>query len=126
MSGQAKEGSNREFFPQLTSVRFFAALIVILYHYDAELKPYLPSLVWNFINHGYVGVSFFFVLSGFVLTLNYIAVDGALTTTKRKFWRARFARGTARLSLTRLGTLSAMTGPTFVVTLRRKRPRLLF
>ena len=92
MSGQAKEGSKREFFPQLTSVRFFAALIVILYHYDAELKPYLPSLVWNFINHGYVGVSFFFVLSGFILAANYYDRLLDKTVSKSDFWWARFSR----------------------------------
>jgi peptidoglycan/LPS O-acetylase OafA/YrhL len=71
MSGQVSEGSKREFFPQLTSVRFFAALIVILYHYHKEFSPYLPGPILNFVEHGYVGVSFFFVLSGFILAANY-------------------------------------------------------
>lgn len=92
MSGQASEGTKREFFPQLTSVRFFAALIVILYHYDEEFAPHLPGLVRNFVEHGYVGVSFFFVLSGFILAANYYDRLLNNTVSKADFWWARFSR----------------------------------
>jgi peptidoglycan/LPS O-acetylase OafA/YrhL len=37
---------------------------------------------------GYIGVSFFFVLSGFILVYTYAGLD----TAARDFWRARFAR----------------------------------
>ena len=40
---------------------------------------------------GYVGVNFFFVLSGFVLAYAYVE-DGRMTTSAGRFWRARFAR----------------------------------
>jgi peptidoglycan/LPS O-acetylase OafA/YrhL len=92
MSGQAMEGTKREFFPQLTSVRFFAALIVILYHYDKEFMPFLPVPLQNFIGHGYVGVSFFFVLSGFILAANYYDRLLNKTVSKADFWWARFSR----------------------------------
>ncbi len=92
MSGQPIEGAKREFFPQLTSVRFFAALIVILYHYDKELSPYLPVALQNFIEHGYIGVSFFFVLSGFILAANYYDRLLNKTVSKADFWWARFSR----------------------------------
>jgi peptidoglycan/LPS O-acetylase OafA/YrhL len=92
MPGQAIEGTKREFFPQLTSVRFFAALIVILYHYNDEFQPFMPRLVQNFIEHGYVGVSFFFVLSGFILAANYYDRLLNKTVTKADFWWARFSR----------------------------------
>lgn len=49
----------------LTSLRFFAIMIVVVHHLK-ELIGWAPSGGW-----GAVGVSFFFVLSGFVLTLNY-------------------------------------------------------
>lgn len=92
MSGQAIEGTKREFFPQLTSVRFFAALIVILYHYNEEFAPYLPLYARNFIDHGYIGVSFFFVLSGFILAANYYDRLLTKTVSKADFWWARFSR----------------------------------
>ena len=92
MSGQAIEGAKREFFPQLTSVRFFAALIVILYHYNKEFSPYLPTPIQNFIEHGYIGVSFFFVLSGFILAANYYERLLNKTVSKADFWWARFSR----------------------------------
>ena len=92
MSGQALEDTKREFFPQLTSVRFFAALIVILYHYNEEFAPYLPQYVLNFVEHGYVGVSFFFVLSGFILAANYYDRLLNKTVSKADFWWARFSR----------------------------------
>ncbi|MBS1703181.1 MAG: acyltransferase, partial [Armatimonadetes bacterium] len=92
MSGQANEAAKREFFPQLTSVRFFAAFIVVCYHYNDELKPYLPQILKNVVDHGYVGVSFFFLLSGFILAANYY--DRLLTkkVSKKDFWWARFSR----------------------------------
>ena len=44
------------------------------------------------MNGGYISVSFFLLLSGFILTYNYAdrAQKGALTA--RSFWSARFSR----------------------------------
>lgn len=59
-------------FPNLNALRFFAALAVILFH--VELKKSLfgfPSVwgEWYFISSiGYHAVTFFFVLSGFLIT----------------------------------------------------------
>lgn len=49
----------------LTSTRFFAAILVVIYHFGTSVFPfsYLPG----FFNSGYVCVSYFFVLSGFIL-----------------------------------------------------------
>lgn len=67
--------------PSLTGLRFIAALFVFLYHTSLLLElpdsgPISPfaddnwgnSFASALTNGGYVGVSFFFVLSGFVLT----------------------------------------------------------
>ena len=86
------EVQKRDFFPQLTSVRFFAALIVILYHYNEEFTPYLPKFLANFVEHGYIGVSFFFILSGFILAANYYERLRDHTVSKAEFWWARFSR----------------------------------
>ena len=49
----------------LTSLRFFAALWVVLYHYWSDIPgaTSLPAV----ISKGYLGVELFFILSGFIL-----------------------------------------------------------
>ena len=58
----------------LTSIRFLFALLVVLFH-GLEPRPdtldVFPGLLKTVISHGYVGVSFFFVLSGFILAYSY-------------------------------------------------------
>lgn len=76
--------------PALTSLRFFAAIVVVLSH-AAETFP-LPPLL-PFFNAAYSAVTFFFVLSGFVLTYAYIhTADGKMSASIPRFWLARFAR----------------------------------
>ncbi|HJZ64791.1 MAG TPA: acyltransferase [Candidatus Acidoferrum sp.] len=73
----------------LTTLRFFAALHVVLFH--MRVVGILSGGPWwyqNFASIGYVGVNFFFVLSGFILVYTY---EGSAFSV-RKFWWARFAR----------------------------------
>lgn len=73
----------------LTTLRFFAAFHVILFHLYVEGALAVgPWWYRNFASIGYVGVNFFFVLSGFILIYTYAASD----LDPRLFWRARFAR----------------------------------
>jgi peptidoglycan/LPS O-acetylase OafA/YrhL len=71
----------------LTSVRFFAAIYVVFFHLwgGGALKNY--PLLGNFVGSGNTGVTFFFVLSGFILAYNYPRVS-----SRKQFWIARFAR----------------------------------
>jgi len=77
---------------QLTSMRFFAALYVLVLHSGSTmLVGHVPTWAANFLRNGYLGVSFFFILSGFILTYSYSGreIDGALV---KSFFTARFAR----------------------------------
>ncbi len=74
-------------FPRLdslTGLRFFAAFLVLMHHFTNFAQ--LP-LIWRWAGFGTTGVSFFFVLSGFVLTWSFVPSD----TAPRFYWR-RFAR----------------------------------
>lgn len=83
---------NRAHLPALTGLRFVAAAQVLLYHTYPHTAPGTPAWVKALIGHGYVGVSLFFVLSGFILAYNYEEGIRAGTVTWRAFWWARFAR----------------------------------
>ncbi len=73
----------------LTSLRFFAAFLVVLYH-TAPQRETLPSILRNLISIGFVPVSFFFMLSGYILSVVYLPRD--LQVDRHRFWLARFAR----------------------------------
>jgi peptidoglycan/LPS O-acetylase OafA/YrhL len=74
--------------PALTSLRFFAAFHVVIFHFQAMQVFLGPAWFQKLSSIGYVGVSFFFVLSGFILVYTYAGRPMVL----RDFWRARFAR----------------------------------
>lgn len=78
----------------LTSLRFFAAFHVVLFHFWGTFIPSLPGpRYWNdFVSIGYVGVSMFFILSGYILTVVYLQNGTSVTLSRGKFYIARFAR----------------------------------
>ncbi|MEU7637132.1 acyltransferase [Streptomyces sp. NPDC039016] len=75
----------------LTGIRFLALLPVFLTHAAFEGVFSDAKLSWGFLDGmgsiGYTSVSFFFVLSGFVITWSFRPTD-----TARKFWRRRLFR----------------------------------
>ena len=76
----------------LTGVRFFAAAHVVVYHYGRGLLR-LPAAIGRILDHGFAGVTLFFVLSGFILAYNHAAEPApGLRASARAFWAARFAR----------------------------------
>jgi peptidoglycan/LPS O-acetylase OafA/YrhL len=68
--------------PVLTTLRFPAAMAIVLFHFLVYTP--CPRWVWEGFN---AGVSFFYVLSGFILYYNYVDL-----TDRGFFWIARFAR----------------------------------
>ena len=69
---------------QLTSLRFFGVLMIVIHHSTGLFG--IESIGINFGQ----GVSFFFVLSGFILTYVYPQLNTWVEI--KQFWRARIAR----------------------------------
>lgn len=60
-----------EAIPALTSLRGLAAWWVVLYHFRDALPAATPAWLVGVLAQGYLAVDLFFILSGFVLGLNY-------------------------------------------------------
>lgn len=87
----------------LTSLRFFAALWVVLFHYWPKLDTAAsPALVAK----GYLGVELFFVLSGFILCHVYLSALGEGRFKYGDFLWNRLAR----VYPLHLATLAGMIG----------------
>ncbi len=80
--------SVRPRLPALTSLRFFAAFHVLLFHSWAMGAVFGPGWYQKLCAIGYIGVSFFFVLSGFILVYTY----AGRPISPLRFWQTRFAR----------------------------------
>lgn len=86
--------SQTDLIRPLTSIRFFAAFAVVLFHSGASFagkSTHFPAFLKILLMNGYSGVTFFFVLSGFILHFTHRGrvASGAQV---RKFAVARFAR----------------------------------
>ncbi|MGI4896383.1 MAG: acyltransferase family protein, partial [Janthinobacterium lividum] len=73
--------------PTLTGLRWFAALAVFGYHSVVLLGGTAESGMRTLFDHGRVGVSFFFVLSGFIVTWAWRQDDGAWPFLRRRLAR---------------------------------------
>ena len=92
----------------MTGLRCFAAINIVLFHFS---NPYWFDFRYDFrmpvlneptlhfklffapvVNAGFVSVSYFILLSGFVLAYNYNARARAGQLDRVRFWKARFTR----------------------------------
>ena len=75
----------------LTCARYFAALLVLMHH-AAKIFP-MPVVMQSFFDNGYMGVTFFFVLSGFVIAASsYEEMQTPRVSTILHFYVRRIAR----------------------------------
>lgn len=74
----------RKHLPALTSLRFFAAAMIVIHHTAFYFKIWEPQFVLT------QGVTFFFVLSGFILTYTHSNLNG--TSESLRFIWDRIAR----------------------------------
>ncbi len=79
----------------LTSLRFFFAFIIFTHHLTFLSKSKAAYLRWiheYILKEGFIGVSFFFILSGFILAYNYRDSFLDKSISKTDFYIARIAR----------------------------------
>ncbi|MFC5411063.1 acyltransferase family protein [Larkinella bovis] len=78
----------------LTPLRGIAALLVVIFHSNLMLAPFINPAITLFVQNGWLWVDFFFVLSGFVLSHAYGAnfQEKVSWANYRKYLLARFAR----------------------------------
>jgi peptidoglycan/LPS O-acetylase OafA/YrhL len=74
--------------PGLTSLRFFAAMVVVAFQYNLS-HPISGILAGDF---GYQAVTFFFVLTGFILVYAHGVTGGELNISWEQFITARLVR----------------------------------
>lgn len=95
--------------PSLTGMRFVAAGLVFLFHslwQNFFVSPDAQKTTFSlFFQGGWAGVSFFFVLSGFVLTWAARPTD-----TAPKFWRRRFFKIYPNHLITFIAALILLSG----------------
>ena len=78
--------------PALTGLRAIAAWWVVLYHIRAAFEGQLPASAIAVLAKGYLAVDMFFVLSGFVIYLNYATRVRADAGSIADFMVRRIAR----------------------------------
>jgi peptidoglycan/LPS O-acetylase OafA/YrhL len=73
----------------LTGLRCFAAVDIVLFHFS---NPQWFGVLAPVVNSGYAAVSYFILLSGFVLGYNHAPRARAGQLSKVRFWKSRFVR----------------------------------
>jgi peptidoglycan/LPS O-acetylase OafA/YrhL len=85
----AGKAPSRSRLPALTGLRAFAACNIVFFHFSNPkwFGPFAPI-----VDNGYTSVSFFLLLSGFILSYNYSERARRGELKHWKFWVARLSR----------------------------------
>ena len=77
------------YFSQLTGIRAIAAYMVFIHHYNFLNPKYFGSIIHGMASELHIGVTFFFVLSGFLIAYRYSDMN---TFTFKQYLTYRLAR----------------------------------
>ena len=80
------------YIPALTGVRAMAAYLVFISHYCYLFDDKFPHIVQRFFGEFHIGVSLFFVLSGFLITFRYYNNFNLTTDWFKQYLKNRVAR----------------------------------
>ncbi len=78
-----------QYFPALTGLRAIAAFMVYIVHYKPFKVEKFGQFAFDFFNEFHIGVTIFFVLSGFLITIRYYNKDNF---SFKSYFINRFAR----------------------------------
>lgn len=81
--------NNNSYFPELTGVRALAVLLVYLHHYNPFDKNIYRETIYKLVQEFHIGVTLFFVLSGFLIGYRYSEMKNF---SFKKYMLFRFAR----------------------------------
>lgn len=76
--------------PQLTFTRFIAAILIVLFHFGRNTAPFNNPTISPLIGLAPAGVSYFFLLSGFILSSVYYKNTEDLN--RKQYYLKRFVR----------------------------------
>lgn len=83
---------NKIFIPELNSLRFFAAIGIVIFHFGRWSIPFNEGILNNYTLSFNLAVSFFFVLSGFIMATVYNSLKSFSLDKSLNFYLKRFAR----------------------------------
>jgi len=80
------------YIPALTGVRAMAAYLVFISHYCYVFDDNFPHIVQRFLGEFHIGVSIFFVLSGFLIAFRYYDNFSLTSDWFKQYLKNRVAR----------------------------------
>jgi peptidoglycan/LPS O-acetylase OafA/YrhL len=105
--------ANREHIVPLTSIRIFAAVLVVVFHYGRSTWPFAEGVLHRISASAGSSVAFFFFLSGFILAYAYQTYDWQKAGALRNYYVARLARIYPLYLLALLGAVAVKLGYTY-------------
>jgi peptidoglycan/LPS O-acetylase OafA/YrhL len=84
--------SQQNYIPALTGVRAMAAYLVFISHFAYIFDGSFPQIIQRFLGEFHIGVSIFFVLSGFLITFRYYHSFHLTTNWFKQYLKNRVAR----------------------------------
>lgn len=85
-------GTRLDYFPSLTGIRAVASIMVYLAHFDPFVAPSFGRYIPAYVSQFHVGVTVFFVLSGFLICYRYEPGFEQRTLAGRNYFVSRVAK----------------------------------